>query len=343
VSSPSMKDVARRAGVSQSTVSRVLNDAPTAIAISPATQARVLKAARELGYTPNPLARGLRGSRTGLLGLIVREIDDPFFAQLIDVITMVTRERGYSIVLGHARSNSDEALALSDILDLRHCDGLFVLGEVRGDQAFFARIVESNPTVVAFCSGEPVGGISVVDVDNRKGIYLALDYLVGLGHRKIAFIEGGWIGATLQRRETFLEYMQQHSLEIPQEYIAQVEANDASGGYRGMKSLLDIPDPPTAVLASDDAVAIGALKAAFDLGFQVPADVSVIGFDDIEATSYTIPALTTIRQPVEEMAQKAVDVLFDMLDGKISPDDVSPILTEPAIVIRDSCAPPRTR
>lgn len=335
---PSMKDVAKQAGVSQSTVSRVLNDAPTAISISEATRTRVLQAANELGYTPNPLARGLRGSRTGLLGLIVREIDDPFFAQLIDVLTLTTRERGYSIVLGHARSSSDEALALGDILDLRHCDGLFVLGDVQGDRTFLSRIVEINPHTVAFYSGEPTDIAAIVDVDNQKGIFLALDYLVGLGHRKIAFIEGGWIGATVQRLEAYLEYMRIHSVEVPEEYTAQVETNDASGGYRGMKALLTAPDPPTAVLASDDAVAIGALKAAFDLGFQVPADVSVVGFDDIEAASYTIPALTTIRQPIEQMAVKAVDTMLGLLSEEISPDDIPTTLMEPELVIRDSCA-----
>jgi len=340
---PSMKDVARRAGVSQSTVSRVLNSVPTAVPISEATRARVRQASKELGYVPNPLARGLRGGSTRLLGLIVREIADPFFAQLIDVLTMIARDRGYSIVLGHARSSSDEALALSDMLDLRHCDGLFVLGDVRGDETTLAKIVESNPKTVAFCSGEPPGKIAVIDIDNRKAISLALDYLLGLGHRKIAFIEGGWIGATLQRREAYREYMLKHSIEIPTEYIVQVEANNAAGGYRGMKTLLTAPDLPTAVLASDDAVAIGALKAAFDMGCRVPADMSVMGFDDIETANYTIPALTTIRQPLEEMGMRAMDMLFDMLSGEISPDNAPMILVEPELMIRDSCAPPSSK
>lgn len=336
-----MKDVARLAGVSQSTVSRVLNKATSAIPISLETRNRVLQVARELGYTPNPLARALRGRQTHLLGLIVREIADPFFAQLIAVISAAAKEKGYNLVLGHAQSSPAEALLLSTILDTRHCDGFIVLGDLRDDRAAFEELIlKAGPRIISLCRGEPVGHVPTINVDNRRGVFLALEYLTGLGHRQIAFIDGGWLGDIQERLQAYRAFMEQHELTVPAEYI-QTETNDASGGYHAMKALLTLLEPPTAILASDDVMAIGALKAASDMGYRVPADVSVIGFDDIEAATYTIPALTTVRQPIEEMGRKALSLLTDIVEGRLSADDVPVIRIEPKLVIRDSCAPPR--
>lgn len=336
-----MKDVAKLAGVSQSTVSRVLNDASTAIPIAAATRERVLEAAETLGYTPNPLARGLRGASTQLLGLIVREIADPFFAQLIDSLTVIARENGYGILLGHARSSSDEALALTDVLDFRHCDGALLLGDVKEHATVFEKIGQTFPKLVVYCSGNPPGNFTVVDVNNYTGVQLALHYLTDLGHRKIAFIEGGWICATQERLEAFHEFFAQRSIEIPPEYVVRVDQNDSAGGYQGLVNVLKVSDPPTAVFASDDAVAIGALKAAYDMGCRVPLDVSIMGFDDIDAARFTIPALTTIRQPIEELARSGVDALLRLLNGQSLVNNDRLILVEPELVVRDSCGPPR--
>lgn len=340
MSRPSMHDVAERAGVSQSTVSRVLNNTQSAIPIGEATKARVLKAADELGYVPNPLASGLRGGNTRLLGLIVREISDPFFATLIDAITELVKERGYNIVLGHARSSSDEALAVSDILDTRQCEGLFVLGDVPDNEAFIARVAESGSKAVAYCGGEPPEGIAFVDVDNEAGIGLALDYLIGLGHKRIGFIEGGWICATRQRLAAYHTHMAENGLRVHPADVVRVRENNPAGGYEGMLQILSVAGPPTAVLASDDAVAIGALKATADKGIRIPQDLSIVGFDDIEAAQFTIPALTTIRQPVDALAREGVNVLRGLLHEETARAGSPIILVRPELIIRDSAAPP---
>lgn len=338
-------DVAILAGVSESTVSRVVSGADTPITISEETRERVLQAARELAYRPHPSARALRGKGTNLLGLIVREIDDPFFSQLIEAIGNVAKENSYDLVLGYAKSDPQEALALSEILDLRYCDGLFLLGDLQEspqDQSFLAKLA-TNYTLVPLCrgSGELIGDSPSVSVDNRKGARLALEYLDHLGHERIAFIGAGRLGDLHERQEAYLAFRQQKSREPIEGYV-QVAENSMAGGYRAMAALLSLPQPPSAVFAADDTMAIGALKAAADRHWAVPADVSVVGFDDVKIAAYLHPALTTVHQPIEQIGRKAVELLLAMVRAKEVPAPAPHLLIEPELVVRDSCAPPRS-
>src|SRR4051794_40349390 len=185
-----MKDIARVAGVSQSTVSRILNDAPLVVPVSPETRARVLAAAAELSYRPNPLARGLRGAPTMLLGAIVRDITDPFFAGAIDALSLEARQRGYSVVLGHARARADEALALAAVLEARQCDAVVIVGDMRSQPRLIEDLesVHLHVPVVAVWHGAHHDGFLTVNVDNAHGTELALRHLTSLGHRRIAFV-----------------------------------------------------------------------------------------------------------------------------------------------------------
>jgi DNA-binding LacI/PurR family transcriptional regulator len=343
--SVTIRDVARLAGVSESTVSRVLTEAETTVSISQETRQRVLAVAEELNYQPHPFARALRGKGTNLLGVIVREIDDPFFAQLIEVIGNVAKEHGYYLVLGYAKSDPEEAVALSEILNLRHSDGLFLLGDLREspkDHTFLAKMAEHR-RMVSVCRGsqELVGSTLSIAVDNRKGACTALDYLHGLGHQKIACINAGRVGDLLERMEAYCEFMKVRFGEVCEEYV-QVNENSCEGGYRAAKRLLSFPSPPTAIFATDDTMAIGALSAAADMGLMVPRDVSVIGFDDIKIAAYLRPALTTVRQPIEKIGKKAVELLIEMIKEESAPDPLPRLLIEPELVVRDSCAAPRT-
>jgi DNA-binding LacI/PurR family transcriptional regulator len=340
-----IRDVALQAGVSESTVSRVLSGVETPIPISEETRERVLQAAKELSYRPHPFARALRGKSTNLLGLIVREIDDPFFAQLIEVIGNVAKEEGYDLMLGYAKSDPEEALALSEILDLRHSDGLFLLGDLKEspeDHTFLAKMGE-NRRMVSVCRGsqELVGNTPSVGVDNRKGAFLALDYLAQLGHHRIAHINADRVGDLWERMEVYCEFMQDRFTESRQEYV-QLDENSYEGGYRATQRLLSLPHPPTAIFATDDTMAIGALSAASDMGRLVPRDVSVIGFDDVKIAAYLRPALTTVRQPIEKIGEKAVELLLEMIREGSTPDPLPRLLIEPELVVRDSCAEPGT-
>ena len=334
-----MHDVAKLAEVSQSTVSRVLNERPSGVPISERTRQRVMSAARELNYTPNPFAQALKGANTRLVGAIVREIADPFFAQMMSSIGETLGERGYSTVLGDAHSNPEEALRFTQLLDVRHCAGFLVLGDLRDDEAALHAIRKQRSYVVAVARGKAVTDVPFVNVDNQKGVGLALHYLFDLGHRRIAFIHGGWVGDIQERYCAYRGLMEVQGVPILDGYVHWAKSNDPAGGYEAMQALLSLPEPPTAVLASDDSMAIGALQSAADMKVGVPEQVSVVGFDDINAAAYAIPRLTTIRQPIEEMGRRAVHLLVDMIEEVIAPDGAKEIVLEPELVVRESCGP----
>ncbi len=339
-----IRDVALQAGVSESTVSRVLSGSETAIAISGETRERVLQAAKDLAYRPHPSARALRGKGTNLLGLIVREIDDPFFAQLIEAISNVAKEKGYDLVLGYAKADPQEALALSEMFDLRYCDGLFLLGDLQEspeDQSYLAQLARDS-LLVPLCrgSGELIGDSPSVGVDNRQGVLLALEYLAGLGHRHIAFIGTGRVGDLRERQYAYQDFARARLGALPAGY-AQLAENSLDGGYRAMAALLSLPEPPSAVFAADDTMAIGALKAAADRGWAVPQRISVMGFDDVKVAAYVCPALTTVRQPIELIGRRAVELLLGMVRDKAAPRPAPHLLIGPELVVRDSCGPPR--
>jgi DNA-binding LacI/PurR family transcriptional regulator len=339
-----IRDVAQRAGVSESTVSRVLSGAKTAIPISDETRERVLEATQELGYRPHPGAQSLRGRSTHLLGLIVREIDDPFFAQLTEAIGNVAKEKGYDLVLGYAKSDPEEALALSEMmLDLRYCDGLFLMGDLKEspeDHTFLARMGGGHRLVsIGRGSQQLVGNTPSVGVDNRKGALLALDYLAQLGHRGIGHINAERVGDMQERMEAYTGFMTERFGESRPEYV-ELDENTYEGGYRATQRLLSLPSPPSAIFATDDTMAIGALGAASDMGLVVPRDVSIVGFDDVAVAAYVRPALTTVRQSIERIGQRAVELLLDIVEQKSIPDPLPHYLLEPELVIRDSCGPP---
>ena len=174
-----MQDIARAAGVSQSTVSRILNDAVTTVPIAAVTRQRVLDVANRLGYRPNPLARGLRGAKTMLLGIIVREISDPFFAPAVEAVSTRARESNYNVVLGSAHGLADEAIELHGVLETRHCDGIILFGDMRDQPRLLDDLAAATVPVVALWQGTALPGVDTVNVDNRAGIRLAVDHLVG--------------------------------------------------------------------------------------------------------------------------------------------------------------------
>jgi len=303
----------------------------------------VQRVAEALGYRPHPGARALSGRGTGLIGLITREINDPFFAELIDVVSNVAKEEGYDLVLGNAKREPENALALRDrMLDPRHCDGLLLCGDLREspeDHTFLAKMGRDHRLVsVSRGSKHLVRNTPSVDIDNRKGVLLALDYLVQLGHQRIACMDVGRMGDLWERLETFREFMRDRVGGVPEEYVQQTE-NSYQGGYKATKRLLSLPVPPTAILAMDDMMAIGALGASADMGEAVPAHLSIVGFDDMDVSAYVRPALTTVRQPMEELGRKAVELLLAMIDGKAYSEPWPRLFLEPELVIRDSCGP----
>jgi len=331
------RDVAARVGVSASTISRVLNNNAGDL-ISAETRQRVLQAAAELGYTPDPIARALRGKKSHLLGLIVREIADPFFARFISELSVQARQMNYHLVLGHAQSDPEEALTMTNVLDTRHTDGVIVLGDLKNDEAALQQMLQGKHAVVGVCRGPSPASLYTVNTDNYAGTYALLDHLYGLGHRKFGFIDGGWLGDLRERRDAFVRYVDERQLSVRPEWI-QAQTNNADGGYRAMQVLLKLKEPPSAVFAADDIMAIGALKAVADASLRVPDDVSIVGFDDIDLGKFLCPSLTTMRQPIDVMSEYVLNLLLELINQPEVHREQTLIRVPPELVIRQSSGP----
>lgn len=328
-----MQDIARAAGVSQSTVSRVLNDTPTSVPIAAETRERVQEVATRLGYRPNPLARGLRGARTMLLGVIVREITDPFFSMAIDALSTEALARGYNVVLGSAHSKADEAIALKAVLETRHCDAILLLGDMRDEPKFLEDLRASQTPIIALWHGTELEGVPTVNIDNRAGMVAGLDHLLDLGHTRIAFVGGRPLGDIRERRTAFVEHLQGRGIDVPDEYVRNT-TNDPAGGVSALEALMALPLPPTAVVCSSDHLATGVLHAASVHGIRVPEDLSVVGFDDIPMASFTVPPLTTVHMPVAEMTAVAARLAMDEADEDADPQHN--FVMQPGLVVRES-------
>jgi DNA-binding LacI/PurR family transcriptional regulator len=329
-----MRDIALATGVSQSTVSRVLSGTPTAVPIAEATRQRVTETAERLGYRPNPLARGLRGAPTMLLGVIVRDVTDPFFAGAIEAASLEANRRGYNVVLGHAHQSADEAVALWGILEARHCDALLFLGDLRDRPGLIEDLKDTSIPVVALWHGSRESGIPTVSVDNRAGMAAIVGHLAALGHRRIAFAGPRRLGDITEREEAYLASLARHGLTAQPEYDVEA-SNDFAGGVAALDRLMDLDLPPTAIVAPTDVLAIGMLHAAQRRGLRVPDHVSISGFDDIPVAAVSVPALTTVRMPTEAMIVAALDLAIGPAPAGA---DSHPVL-QPELVVRASTGP----
>ncbi|MGZ8591555.1 MAG: LacI family DNA-binding transcriptional regulator, partial [Actinomycetota bacterium] len=330
-----MRDIAQVTGLSQSTVSRVLNRTPTVVPIADGTRERVLETAKQLGYRPNPLARGLRGASTMLLGVIVRDITDPFFAGAVDAISAAASARGYNVVLGHAHARADEAIALWAVLEARHCDAILLLGDMRDQPRLIEDLAGARLPVVALWQGSRPADVASVSVDNAAGIREMLDHLTGLGHHRLAFIGGTHLGDIEEREAEYREYLATISEPVREGYV-QPAPTGFGAGVTALHRLLDLPEPPTAVMASTDVLAIGALHAAHERGVAIPDDLSISGFDDIPVAPYSVPSLTTVRMPVREMVDRAMAMVLD--EGGLDVGE-PPAVLQPSLVVRSSTGP----
>jgi DNA-binding LacI/PurR family transcriptional regulator len=335
-----MQDIAAAAGVSASTVSRILNDAPTRVPIAPDTRERVLEEARKLGYRPNPLARALRGAPTMLLGAVVRDFSDPFFAGAIEALAVEAMARGYNVVLGHATGRLSESIALPTVIETRHTDAVVILGDMQDQPRLLADLRASPVPVVALWHGTSPLEFPTVDVDDRAGVVIGLQHLLELGHRRIGLVSARLPGDNRQREDAFIEFMRARFGAIPEGYIRDVP-NTLAGGEEALAALLDMDEPPTAVMATTDLVAVGLLHLAYSRGRTIPDELSVVGYDDILIAAHTVPALTTLRMPIAEIVGEGVQTAIDLARDPTEPRTPRLRTFEPTLIVRQSTAPPR--
>ena len=335
-SRPTIKDVAARAGVSRQTVSRVLNEKGE---VHPDTRSRVLAAIEELAYRPSAVAQSMVRGHTCTLGCIAPNLTDYTFAHIIEGAQAEARRLGYFVLTGSARTEAEMHLLLEEMLR-RQVDGLMVLNpRADGRYHHLLPLIEDGLAVV-YLNNTPRGeAVSSVRCDDREGGYQATRYLIGLGHTTIATILGpDNEECTFDRFDGYGQALTSAGLNADPILVAQGDWS-ATSGYQAMQGLLQAARFFTAIFAQNDQMAVGAIRALRESGQQVPADVSVIGFDDIPLASYLDPPLTTLRQPMEESGQQAARVLVQTIQD---PDRLpEQVLLHARLMERASCAAPR--
>ncbi|MGA7342052.1 MAG: LacI family DNA-binding transcriptional regulator [Terracidiphilus sp.] len=325
--------VAKRANVSTATVSRVLNGFP---GVREKTMARVRRAIAEMDYVPNPNARSLRAGRTRLFGLIVSDVNNPFFPELIDAFEALASAQGIEVIFTHTNYDPKRLHNCIRRMIERSVDAIAVMtSEV--EEESLQQAVRAGVPVVLMNQSKLAEKYPNVLVEYATGFREALEHLLALGHRDIGFIAGpAWLNSAQGRKEAFKAALRGHGLHVKAGWIATGDMR-VEGGRAAMEKLLRVKPRPSAVLSSNDLMAVGALQAAQAAGIAVPRDLSIIGFDDIPIAAMVHPALSTIRHPRREVAARAFDSLRQILKGR---EAASGPPLQPHLVVRDSTAPP---
>lgn len=301
----SIRDVASRAGVSIATVSRAVNRIPT---VDSGLAERVWRAIEEVGYLPNTQARALVSGRSRMLGLIVSEITNPFFPELVQEFENLAVAQGYEVLIGSTNYEPARTESLIRRMLQRNVDGVAVM-TFGIEEELVQRLVESEFPLVFVDAGPDMPNIRVLKVNYGEGIRQAVQHLAALGHRNIAFITGPLrLRSAVARRNAFLKSMAELGLTVPVEHISEGD-HTMEGGIAAMEKLITLVELPTAVVCSNDMTAIGVLHALYKTTHNVPQYVSVVGFDDIHLAQFMLPPLTTVQMSCKDLAAAAVEAL----------------------------------
>lgn len=332
---PTIRDIARSSGVSVATVSRVLNGHPD---VAPATRDVVLHHVKEGAYVTNRTARGLAGGKTGLIGLAVPFFDAEYFMQIVAGAAGGLKERDARFVVSPTEHEHDREVSLLERVMHGSTDGAMLVLPSESSAELLSLRRWGRPFVVIDPPRPTHEDIFVVTAAHWSGARAVTEHLLSLGHKRIGVITGtpGWI-ATTDRLDGFRATLAGAGLLAPPELIAEGNFQIA-GGYDGTKHLLGLHDPPTAIFAFNDNMAVGALQAARELGVLVPDDVSIAGYDDAESASITVPRLTTVKQPLREMGRVGADILFRLIDER--PVEASRVELSNRLIVRESTGPP---
>jgi LacI family transcriptional regulator len=339
-SSLTIEHIAELAQVSRSTVSRVLNDHPS---VRAEVRDRVLRVIGEQGYTPQAAARSLASKRTNTLGLLIPRsaaiiFSDPFFGQVIQGMTEASSKRGYFLSLSMVTASMEQDF-YRRVLRSRSIDGLLMVSSDIDDPILPLLITDNLPLMVI---GEHpyLKLINWIDSENQDGARQAINHLVGLGHRRIAMITGFLqMNAAIDRFNGYKQALLEAGIAVDNNLIAYGDYTQESG-YIGMKQLLEVNPRPTAVFTGNDMMGLGALRAIHEAGLEVPADISIVGFDDVPMAAYANPPLTTMRQPIAEMGALAANTLIDQLENIAQPGAHIRLPTQ--LVVRQSSGPARS-
>jgi DNA-binding LacI/PurR family transcriptional regulator len=331
----SIKDIARAAEVSHSTVSRALSDSSL---VSADTKLRIQRLAHEMGYVPDAQARSLVMGRTRTIGVVVTTITDPFIAEVVQSIETTAHQHSYSVILASSKAEPELEIAAVEMLHSKRVDGVVVTSS-RVGALYQAHLDHLGVPVVLLNSHSHESGSYTlsINVDNRHGGFLATDHLIKLGHRRIAYITGPANHSDdLDRLVGYREALASAGVPFDPALII-AGTGEIGGGERALLRLLALDPPPSAAFCYNDMTAIGLLRAARSRDLCVPGDLALVGFDDIPFASYVQPPLTTVAQPKPEMGKRAVEMVLAFLeDGTDGFDAVSDIVVQGELIVRGS-------
>jgi DNA-binding LacI/PurR family transcriptional regulator len=332
-SSPTIKDIARMASVSHSTVSRALHNASL---VDPKTADRIQRIARKVGYRASAVARGLVTQETRTIGVVVTTIADPFVSEVLSGIEETANRHGYSVFLAESNADSEREIKAVHSFAERWVDGIVVTSS-RVGSLHFELLSEMKMPIVLINNQHPGASAHSVMVQNTEGSRQAVQHLIRLGHRRIAYIRDKFgYQSDAERLAGYRTALRRGGIAFSKELVVCGDGKP-DGGMVAMRNLLGLEEPPTAVFCYNDMTALGALRCIHDERLQVPQDISLVGFDDLFIASYTQPRLTTVRQPRRQLGQLAMDTLLKLISGQDSVDSIS---VPAELVVRESTAPP---
>jgi LacI family transcriptional regulator len=328
-------DIARLAGVSPSTVSRVLTSNAR---VSAERSQRVLDAMRQLNFRPNSVARSLATSSTRTIAVLLPDITNQFFPALVRGVQLDAEERGYSVLLGQTDDRSGHDRSYLELAIRQQVDGLVLIG-VHVDEEAQRELEQRRIPVVSLDRRVNIPTAANVEVDNRAGAIIACRHLLDLGHRRIAHIAGpAALQVGTERADGWRQAHADYGVEPDERLLAFSEFSEEGGGA-AMRSLLAAGEF-TAVFAANDLCALGAMAVLRECGRSVPGDVSVVGFDGIDHARFSWPPLTTIQQPAEEMGRRAASLLVSSIEDAPMPVRDTQVIFSPELVVRASTGPP---
>ena len=329
----SIKDIAKAAGVSHSTVSRALSDNPL---VSTETKERIQRLARKMGYSPDAQARSLVMGRTQTIGVVVTTIADPFIADVLQSIENTAQGDGYSVILASSHADPDREIAAVKMLHSQRVDGVIVISSRVG--ALYQNHLDSLavPVVLLNSHSEQRGPYTfAVGVDNLRGGYIATAHLIDAGHRRIAYVRGAAGHSNdLARFDGYRRALEEAGIVFDPALVVP-GTGGADGGEHALPVLLGLSKQATAVFCYNDMTAIGLLRAARRKGVPIPGDLAVVGFDDIPLASYVDPSLTTVAQPTGEMGERAMKMVLDLLaESGENGGSVANVVVQGELVVR---------
>lgn len=340
IQNPTMNDVAKEAGVSVATVSRVVNDPDS---VSEKLRLKVQRAMQRLHYHPSSFARAFKMKETRLVGVIVPLLDHPFYGRMATAIEKTLFTHNYRAIICNAEEDSSREKAYIEMLLQQRVDGIIINSSAIDATDYLKDVEDVAMPYVLIDRNLPSANGHRVFCDNSQGGYTGMKYLIELGHERIGVVAGPkpTTSEPISRRiEGVRRAMQECGIEENPELVMLEDDQLFDMGYRVGKKLLSLEQPPTAIFALTDVTAVGVMHAADELGFSVPDDLSVLGYDDIPIASYIIPPLSTVKQPIVEMGQAAVEILLDSIQNK----DFEPkkMVLNTYLIVRRSTGEPRS-